>query len=55
LEVLALIRRGLGNKEIAHLLNVSIKTVEFHAGNLYQKLGVPSRGMAAVWAEQHGL
>jgi DNA-binding NarL/FixJ family response regulator len=34
---------GKANKEIAEALRCSTKTVEFHATNLFRKLGVTSR------------
>ena len=40
--------RGATNKAIAHELNISIKTVEFHLHNVYLKLGVTSRVQVAA-------
>ena len=34
---------GLSNKAVARDFVVSIKTVEFHLGNVYRKLGIASR------------
>jgi DNA-binding CsgD family transcriptional regulator len=34
---------GRSNKEVAAELFLSVKTVEFHLGNVYRKLGVRSR------------
>ncbi|GAA2376346.1 hypothetical protein Cme02nite_09770 [Catellatospora methionotrophica] len=34
---------GLSNREAAELLGVSAKTVEFHLGNIFRKLGVRNR------------
>lgn len=34
---------GLSNREVAELLGVSAKTVEFHLGNIFRKLGVRNR------------
>lgn len=42
-EVLRLIARGHQNKEIAHRLNISVKTVEAHKAHALQKLGLISR------------
>lgn len=41
--VVAFILMGLSNKEIGEKLFVSVKTVKFHANNIYKKLGVKSR------------
>jgi ATP/maltotriose-dependent transcriptional regulator MalT len=38
-----LVAQGKANKEVASALFVSVKTVEFHLGNVYRKLGVRSR------------
>jgi DNA-binding NarL/FixJ family response regulator len=54
-EVLHLVTDGLTNKQIARQLGVTESTVEFHVGNVLQKLGVTSRVAAAVWAKEHGI
>jgi DNA-binding NarL/FixJ family response regulator len=54
-EVLRLLATGRRNAEIATALGVSVNTVEFHVGNLLQKLDVHSRTEALVRARQHGL
>jgi DNA-binding NarL/FixJ family response regulator len=54
-EVLRLVAAGLSNKEIAQALAVTVRTVEFHVGNLLKKLNVVSRVEAAVWAKEQGL
>lgn len=41
--VVALILAGKGNKEIANALGCSTKTIEFHATNIFRKVGVDSR------------
>jgi len=41
--VLELLRRGDANKEIAHELQCSVRTVEFHVSNLMRKSGESSR------------
>ncbi|MFC1465753.1 MAG: LuxR C-terminal-related transcriptional regulator [Candidatus Brachytrichaceae bacterium NZ_4S206] len=42
-EVLALMARGLRNKEIAARLGVSERTAAFHVGNVLSKLGADGR------------
>ena len=42
-EVIALLLQGKSNKEIALLLGISKRTVEFHLTNIYAKLHVNSR------------
>jgi DNA-binding NarL/FixJ family response regulator len=41
--VLALVRLGKSNKEIAEQLGCSAKTVQFHVSNILQKTGAKSR------------
>ncbi len=54
-EVLALLARGLSNKEIAAHLTVSVNTVERHLTNLYPKIGARGRTEATAFAIRHGL
>jgi DNA-binding NarL/FixJ family response regulator len=57
-EILALIGRGLDNREIAERLVLSVRTVERHASNIYLKIGAsgPSaRALAATHATRQGL
>lgn len=54
-EVLALLARGLANKQIARELSISPKTVSNHVEHVYAKLGVSSRAAAALHAMRHGL
>lgn len=50
LEVLRLITEGLLNKEIAHTLCISEKTVKNHISNIFKKIEVSDRTQAAVFA-----
>lgn len=54
-EVLALVARGLPNKQIALRLSISEKTVKSHLSNIFDRLGVTDRYQAALWAQRHGL
>jgi len=47
-EILNHISRGYLDKEIAHLLNISIWTVHNHVKNIYDKLGVHNRTEAVL-------
>ena len=47
LEVLLLSARGLSNARIASALYLSEATVKRHLANVYEKMGVGSRGEAA--------
>jgi putative nucleotidyltransferase with HDIG domain len=55
LEVLRLLARGLVDKEIAARLGISHRTVHHHNQALFQKLGVTTRGAAALFAVENGL
>ena len=46
---------GLSNTQVASGLFLSVKTVEFHLGNVYRKLGVRSRGGLAKGLAAAGL
>jgi DNA-binding NarL/FixJ family response regulator len=55
LEVLALVRRGLANKQIARRLGISERTVKAHLTSCFQRIGVADRTQAALWAERNGV
>jgi DNA-binding NarL/FixJ family response regulator len=42
-DVVALVRKGMTNREIAAEIYVSEKAVEYHLRNVYGKLGISSR------------
>ena len=54
-EVLRELARGKSNKEIADVLFISETTVKTHVRNILQKLGVPGRTQAALYAARIGL
>jgi DNA-binding CsgD family transcriptional regulator len=41
-EIFTLLLKGVSPKEIAHSLEISNSTVNFHRNNLYRKLGIQS-------------
>lgn len=55
LEVLALMVRGMSNREIAHELTISYSTIKFHVSAILGKLGATSRTEAVSIALQHKL
>jgi predicted ATPase/DNA-binding CsgD family transcriptional regulator len=52
-EVVALIVRGLTNRQIAEELIISERTADGHVTHILAKLGVATRAQAAVWAVEH--
>ncbi|HEV7203451.1 MAG TPA: HD domain-containing phosphohydrolase [Jatrophihabitans sp.] len=54
-EVLALLVRGLSNKQIAARLTITPRTVATHIEHVFAKIGVSTRGAAAMFALRHGL
>jgi DNA-binding NarL/FixJ family response regulator len=55
LEVIRALARGKSNKEIAHALGISEKTVRNHASNIYKKLHIFDRTQAVIYAIRRGL
>jgi DNA-binding NarL/FixJ family response regulator len=55
LAILALMARGLRNKEIAHSLHITVQTVKNHVHNLLEKLRVHRRRDAVRLAYEMGL
>jgi LuxR family maltose regulon positive regulatory protein len=57
-EILQLLARGSTNQAIAGQLVLSVRTVERHIGNIYEKLGVrggAARASATAFALSHGI
>lgn len=53
-EVLQLIAEGHGNKEVATILGVSVKTAEFHRSRIMRKLGLHSAAELGAFAVREG-
>jgi len=53
-DVLRLIARGFAYKQVAHKLNISIKTVETHVSSVLRTLQLSSRHELARWASRVG-
>jgi DNA-binding CsgD family transcriptional regulator/tetratricopeptide (TPR) repeat protein len=54
-EVVALVARGLSNREIAAQLVITERTAGAHVEHILDKLGFASRTQIGVWAAEHGL
>ncbi len=54
-EILRELARGQVDKEIAETLGISHRTVHAHNASIYGKLGVTTRGAAALFAIEHDL
>jgi DNA-binding NarL/FixJ family response regulator len=52
-EVVALIARGLSNREIAERAYVSINTIKTYIRSAYRKIGVERRSQAVLWAVEN--
>ena len=55
LEVLRLAAKGWVNKEIAKELGLSVRTIQAHLGNIFNKLKVSSRIEAVLFGLKNGL
>lgn len=54
-EICVMLGRGYSNKQIAELLQISPKTVDFHRTRIMRKLGVKGRVALGQYALRHGL
>jgi DNA-binding NarL/FixJ family response regulator len=55
LHVLKLASRGLSNRDIALRLGISVRTVQTHLSNVFNKMGVGSRTEAVMYGLRQGL
>ena len=55
LEVLRLAARGLSNRDISRTLDISVRTVQTHLSNVFNKMGVGSRTEAVMFGLRNGL
>jgi DNA-binding NarL/FixJ family response regulator len=53
--VLRLVAAGLSNRQIAHTLAISERTVKFHVTAIFNKLGADNRAQAVALAAERGL
>jgi DNA-binding NarL/FixJ family response regulator len=53
-EVMEMLARGMTNREIAHHLDIGIKTVDTHRGHLMKKLALRNNAELARFAVKHG-
>jgi len=52
--ILKMAARGMSNSDIAQELHLSVRTIESHLGNIFDKLGVGSRTEAVIQAMKKG-
>ena len=52
--ILKMAARGMSNSDIAEELHLSVRTIESHLGNIFNKLGVGSRTEAVIRAMKKG-
>jgi DNA-binding CsgD family transcriptional regulator/tetratricopeptide (TPR) repeat protein len=55
IEVLRLLATGMSNREIAHALVVSVRTVDHHIANIYSKIDAREGAEATAYAFRHGI
>ena len=54
-EVLCLLAVGLTTRQVADRLVITAKTADHHVQHIYTKIGVSTRGAAALFAVEHGI
>lgn len=55
IEVISLMEKDLSNKQIAELLNISVRTVETHRKNIFRKTGTNNLLSLVKWAYEYKL
>lgn len=55
LEILKWVKDGKSNWEMSEIMSLSVKTIEYHVGNILKKLGAANRTTAVVIAIKHRL
>lgn len=55
MEILQLVAEGKSNKEIAVILNLAVKTVEFHKTRVMQVLGLKTASELTKYAIANGI
>ena len=53
--ILLQLARGLSNREVGEVLNISVRTVETHRKNIKSKLGISSTAGLTRYAMEHGV
>jgi two-component system, NarL family, invasion response regulator UvrY len=53
-QVMEMLARGMTNREIAHDLDISVKTVDTHRGHVLKKLALRNNAELARFAVKHG-
>ncbi len=54
-ELLQLLDRGLSNRELAEIMEISEHTVKVHLWRLFRRLAVKNRSQAVHWARTRGI
>jgi DNA-binding NarL/FixJ family response regulator len=54
-ELLKLLDRGLSNRELAEIMEISEHTVKVHLWRLFRRLAVKNRSQAVHWARSRGI
>jgi len=55
LEIIRALARGMSDRQIAHSLGISEKTVRNHTSNIYRKLHIFDRTQAVIYAVREGI